>query len=214
MIYLYTGTPGSGKSYHATATIINKLKRKKKKGVNMSRVISNYVVNYKSDDFFLVDNFDLTVDYLKDFAMKYHMVGVENQTLVVLDEAQILFNSRNWNSNSKERMNWLTFFSQHRHYGFNFILITQGDFMIDKQIRGLVEYEIAHLKMNNFFSWLPLKAFLSIERWYGQKMKVGHEIIFMKKRICNYYNSFVTFKRFDECNVEVTTTVAPSNNIK
>lgn len=193
MIYLYTGTPGSGKSYHATVDIVNKLKRKKQKGLKMNRVISNYFIDINTEDFLLLDNSEMTVDYLENFARSNHMPGVESQTLVVIDECQILFNSRNWNSQSKERMKWLTFFSQHRKYGYNFILIAQADFMIDKQIRGLIEYEVAHLKINNFFSMLPIKTFLAVTRWYGQRMKVGHEVIVMRKKICNYYNSFGTF---------------------
>ena len=38
-IYLYTGTPGSGKSYHAIKDILVKLKRKDKKGTKYSRVL-------------------------------------------------------------------------------------------------------------------------------------------------------------------------------
>lgn len=194
MIYLYTGTPGSGKSYHATYDIINKLKRKVKKGLKMNRVISNYYLDVNNnDDFVLVDNSDLTVEYLENFAISNHKPGIEAQTLVVIDECQILFNSRNWNSQSRERMKWLTFFSQHRKYGYNFILIAQADFMIDKQIRGLIEYEVAHMKINNFFSLLPIKAFLAVTRWYGQRMKVNHDIIVMRKKICKAYNSFGTF---------------------
>lgn len=201
MIYLYTGTPGSGKSYHATYDIINKLKRKVKKGLKMNRVISNYYLDVNNnDDFILVDNSDLTVEYLEKFAIANHQPGIEAQTLVVIDECQILFNSRNWNSQSKERMKWLTFFSQHRKYGYNFILIAQADFMIDKQIRGLIEYEVAHMKINNFFALLPMKAFLAVTRWYGQRMKVNHDIIVMRKKICKAYNSFGTFIAPTEAN--------------
>ena len=39
----------------------------------------------------------------------------------------------------KDRNAWVTFFSQHRKLGFNIILITQSDRMLDKQIRSLVE---------------------------------------------------------------------------
>lgn len=42
MIYLYSGTPGSGKSYHAAADIYYRLKRSKK--TNRYRVIANFPV--------------------------------------------------------------------------------------------------------------------------------------------------------------------------
>ena len=193
MIYLYTGTPGSGKSYHASLDIYNKLKRKSKNNLKMNRVIANYFIDIESSDFYHVDNSDLKVDFLEKFAHENHKSGVEGHTLVVIDEAGSLFNSRNWNSQSKERMRWLTFFSQHRKYGYNFILISQADYFIDKQIRGLIEYEVAHMVINNFFSFLPLKSFLAVSRWYGQRMKIGHDIIFLRKKIYKIYNSFGTF---------------------
>lgn len=47
--------------------------------------------------------------------------------------------------------------------------------------------------INNFFSFLPLKSFLAVSRWYGQRMKIGHDIIFLRKKIYKIYNSFGTF---------------------
>lgn len=195
MIWLYSGTPGSGKSYHATYDIINKTKRK-----NKNKVIANYTLTLpdgQKDNFIYVDNTELTIQYLHDYARKNHFVGVEGQTLVVIDEAQILFNSRDWGTNSKKRMDWIKFFSQHRKYGYNFIMIAQFDKMIDKQIRSLIEYEVAHMKMNNFFKILPLTYFLCIERWYGQKMKLGHHVIRYSKKIAKAYNSYNTFDDTD-----------------
>ena len=43
----------------------------------------------------------------------------------------------------------MTFFSQHRKLGFNIILITQSDRMLDKQIRSLVEDEVKHALDDN-----------------------------------------------------------------
>ena len=97
------------------------------------------------------------------------------QTLIIIDEAQLIFNSRDWNGKNGDRMQWIKFFSQHRKYGYNIILIAQFDRMIDRQIRSLVEYEVAHMKMSNFFKFLPFTSFMAVMRWYGQKMKVGHD---------------------------------------
>ncbi|MDO4711181.1 MAG: zonular occludens toxin domain-containing protein [Peptostreptococcaceae bacterium] len=203
MIYLYSGTPGSGKSYHATKDIYIKLKqneRKKKKFTH--RVISNYGLDVKTDNFILLDNSEITTEYLYDFARKNHMQRVEGQTLLVIDEAQILFNSRDWNSGTKQkekekrdtRMDWIKFFSQHRKFGYNVILIAQNDRMLDRQVRALVEYEIAHMKMNNFFLVLPFTVFLAVTRWYGQKMKLDHEMILYRKKIANLYDSYGFFE--------------------
>ena len=113
MIWLYTGTPGSGKSYHAVYDIIKKLKQKEK-----NRVIANFGLNFDNqrkykeqmyNNFTYLDNSEMTVDFLIDFAVKNHEIGVENQTLVVIDEAQIIFNSRTWNIEHDNRMRWIKF---------------------------------------------------------------------------------------------------------
>ena len=189
MIYLYSGTPGSGKSYHATADIYYRLKKRK----GYKKVIANFMLNFKTDDFTYVDNHDLTIRYLTDFALKNHKLGIEGQTLIVIDEAQIIFNSRSWNTDGNSRLDWIKFFSQHRKLGFNMILIAQFDRMLDRQIRCLIEYEITHMKINNYFSIIPVSAFLAVTRWYGQKMKISHDIMLYRKKIANLYDTFAMF---------------------
>lgn len=189
MIWLYSGTPGSGKSYHAVRDIVFRLK--KRKGFN--NVIANFLINFPSKNFFYWSNSDMKVEAFYMYAARHHKIGIEGQTLVVIDEAQIIFNSRNWNTNSNERMRWIEFFSQHRKLGFNFILIAQFDRMLDRQIRCLIEYEVAHLKVNNYFRIIPITTFLAVQRWYGQKLKVGVEYIFYRKSVANYYDTMALF---------------------
>lgn len=193
MIYLYTGTPGSGKSYHATLDVYKKLNKKNRKYVD--RVISNYYLNLSKDNFIYLDNSEITTKFLYSFAVQNHKIGLENQTLLVIDEAQILFNSRDWNSSRKgeNRMDWIKFFSQHRKFGYNIILIAQNDRMIDRQIRALVEYEVAHMKINNYFRIIPITVFLAVNRWYGQKMKLSSEMFLYRKKIAALYNSYEFF---------------------
>ena len=164
MIYLYSGTPGSGKSYHAVVDIVKKLGRRDK-----NRVIANFPLAGKkiTDRFEYWDNSDITISRLTEYARKHHKLGVEGQCLIVIDEAQCIFNSRDWNGKGivhsalkkqpDSRMDWIKFFSQHRKFGFNVILIAQSDKMLDKQIRSLIEYDVKHIKMNNgFFFFLPV----------------------------------------------------------
>ncbi|SCJ52485.1 Zonula occludens toxin [uncultured Eubacterium sp.] len=195
MIWLYSGTPGSGKSYHATADIYYRLKRRK--GKRKNKVIANFPLSLDTSDFTYLDNSQLTVRRLYNYARFRHKMGVEGQTLVVIDEAQVVFNSRNWNTDSHSRMDWIIFFTQHRKLGFDFILIAQNDRMIDRQIRCLIEYEVAHMKIGNYFRILPVTAFLAVQRWYGQKMKVSHDVIVYRKRIAKLYDSYMMFDGHD-----------------
>lgn len=86
-ISLYSGTPGSGKSLHATDRIRKRLKR----GLP---VVANY--NLDVDEiphpelFTYVDNSRLTPDLLRDVARGWfgtHRFG-EDMVLVVIDECQ------------------------------------------------------------------------------------------------------------------------------
>lgn len=196
-IWLYSGTPGSGKSFHSTKDAYDKVRRKDD---SKNKVIANYMLNFNNErlqnNFIYKDNSEITIDYFINFAKENHVLGIEGQTLVILDEAGTLFNSRDWGSNSSKRMEWIKFFSQHRKLGFNFILVAQFDRMIDKQIRHLIEYEVAHMKINNFFVLLPFTFFLAVERWYGQKMKTGHITLPYRKKIANLYDSYAMFETF------------------
>ncbi len=187
MIWLYSGTPGSGKSYHAALDIKRRLRKKKK-----NRVIGNFPITI-TKNYTYIDNGSFTVKKLYNYARLYHQPGVEGQTLVVIDEAQVIFNSRNWNSSGENRMDWIVFFTQHRKLGFDFILIAQNDRMIDRQIRCLVEYEIAHMKIGNYFRLIPFTAFMCVQRWYGQRLKVGHEVIMYRKSVASIYDTFKMF---------------------
>lgn len=172
-ISLYSGTPGSYKSYHAVSDILSWLSWGK-------NVIANFPVKYdtyfkpkklaKLGSFNFVRNTDLTVEYLITYAKKHHKAGIKPQTLVVFDEASIKFNARQFDN--ADRMEWINFFANHRHFNFEVILIAQNDRMLDRQVRGLIEYDYKHraLKNMNFATFLISLVcrglFRVVELWY------------------------------------------------
>lgn len=194
-ITLFTGTPGSGKSFHCTEIVVNSLK----KGIN---IITNYPIDtskikdMKGEYIHLSEKY-ITVEYLKKHAKKYHVKGKEKQTIVIIDEAQLLFNSRDWNS--PDRKEWCSFFTIHRHLGFDFILATQKDDFIDKQIRGLIEYNHIHRnlkksKLNNIFPFMPT-IFVEIVVWYSNNMKISSRFFRYKNYIGEVYDSYIFFDK-------------------
>lgn len=198
MIYLYTGTPGSGKSLNVARDIYYRLNRNKKH----PNVIANFAINQKmiknkKANFIYKDNSELSIEFLLQYAAQNHVLGIENQTLVVVDECSVIWNSRDWNNKEfkSSRSEWLKFFVQHRKLGYNFILITQNDRQIDRQIRSLVEYEVEHRKLNNFKigKLLPFSTFIAISRWYGVNEKLGIEYFKYSKKWGNFYDSYGTF---------------------
>lgn len=192
MITLFTGTPGSGKSLHSIKKIIFNLKHGR--NVISNFPVKDYEIKKKTGSFYYKDNEALTISFLYDFAIKNHIRGKEKQTLLVIDEAQTKFNPREFRA--KDRMTWCQFFSQHRKLGYDVLLISQNDRLLDRQIRVNIEYEVRHRKVNNFGiigCLLPFSCFACIERWYGVNEKMGSEIMIYNKKIANLYDSYAIF---------------------
>lgn len=200
-ISLYSGTPGSGKSLHATRRIRNLLLHSKRP------VIANYRVNEQTkgyDRFTYCNNMDMTPQFLYDYADFYwgsraHRFK-EDWILLVIDEAQLLFNSREWNRNN--RMEWLEFFSQHRKYGYEIVFIAQFDRMIDRQIRSLIEYECKHRRLGNFgakgkaLTFLTLgELFVCVNMFYPLNERIGVDFFKAHKSIFRMYDSYTAFER-------------------
>lgn len=195
-IWLYTGTPGSGKSYHAARDIVQRLR--KGGGLIANFPVNEDYVKKKKTHVEYWDNSELTAERLVSYALEHHEIGKEGQCLLVIDECQIIFNCRDFGR--KDRNAWVQFFAQHRKLGFNVILITQSDRMMDKQIRSLVETEVKHRKLNNYgfggmiISLTTLTWFVAIDYWYGgNKLKLGQSIFPYQKRYEKVYDSYRLF---------------------
>ncbi len=220
MISLYSGTPGSGKSLHATSRIFYRLRGK-------GNVICNYPVDldncsYSFFGFWLkkifkkykphkkklgrfdyVPNGELTVSYLKQYAKKNHKGHREHETLVVIDECGIMFNPRTFAQ--KDRMEWIQFFSLHRHYGYDFILVSQSDRMVDRQIRSFFEYNHKHRNIGNFKLFGKILAllcggslFVDVVVFYSIREKVTAEWFRYSRRIASLYDTFLLYDDVEE----------------
>lgn len=203
MIWFYSGTNGSGKSLHVARDIYNRLRRRgKHNGVIATFDINTARIKPCNGIFTKVSIYDLSPAMLVSYAFKHHVLDgpvnvVEGQTLVVIDEAQRIFNPRDYDKNG--RREWLDWFPEHRKYGFNFILISPFDKMIDRQIRSLFEYHVVHRKVNNFgvigllLSLVRIRLFFAISYWSGTKQKCGVERFMASKRYTRIYNTFQRF---------------------
>lgn len=196
MITLFTGTPGSGKSLHMAERIYFNLL--------MGRpTIGNFLFNdsrfkFKKSKYIYVDNSELTSKFLIDFSVSYqkeHGNVKEGFFRLFIDEAQLLFNSRDFSR--PDRREWLKFFTLHRHYKYDIILACQFDRMLDRQVRCLVEYEFLHRKLSNFgwrgrlLNFLMFgNMFVSINFWYPLHERLGAEFFRFKKKYANCYDTF------------------------
>lgn len=201
MIKLYSGTPGSGKSLHLAESLYFRIKN------GRGAVIGNFefnTSNIKSRNkvpFNYIDNSMLSVQYLINFSKSYqleHGQVKEGTFLLVIDESQMIFNSREWQHSN--RGEWLSFFTQHRKLGYDVILVAQFDRMLDRQIRSLIEYEYIHRKVNNFGKSGFILGLLSggslfvcLEFWYPVKKQISSKFFKGKKKYFKMYDSYTLF---------------------
>lgn len=208
MIYMYTGSVGSGKSYHALELGLKILNERSKR-----HVIANFPIippkkflskkhKKKWDEICERWHFweEISVERLMVESLKRGWFGKESQCEVIIDESGILFNSRDWQKFYKQRNNWIKFLALSRKWGYDFIFIAQSDRMIDKQIRGLVEYDVKHLKANNsflfsFLNYINITLFMYIYKWYHTGVKANLRFSFYKSWIGNRYDTMRLFNQ-------------------
>lgn len=93
----------------------------------------------------------------------------EGEGLLLLDECQLVFNTRKWEKN----FDWIVFFTQHRKLHWNVVLIAHDIQMIDSQIRPLAEYASVFRNLQKVkIPWVgipvsPFPFFLVIVRYAG-----------------------------------------------
>lgn len=197
MISLYSGTPGSGKSLHVAKDI-------RDRAILGKPTIANFPANlgkYKRANYTYCPNDEMTPQYLIEYSREYFKTHrfKEGAILLIIDECQLMFNAREWQQ--KGRAEWLSFFTQHRKYGIDIILIAQFDRMVDRQIRSLIEYEFIHRKVSNYgiggmiFSFCSGgKLFIAVQMWYPLRARIGSEMFHARKKYWSIYDSFATFE--------------------
>lgn len=202
MIELYSGTPGSGKSLDCAQIITNRLCTKGCMTIGNFPIEKNNVRGKIRGHFLYIDNEFLTVDRLVRFSRNCSAyLGrklEEDEVLLIIDEAQRLFGAREWNTPGRKR--WLWLFEHHRKLGFHVILIAQFDRMLDRNIRGVLEYECIHRKVSNFGKAGKLiklfcfgEMFVTVRMWYPMKMKVGSNFFRVNKKLYSIYDTNFLF---------------------
>ena len=228
MIYFFTGKPGNGKSLHMAMIIDHALRHGK-------NVIANFEINegimpnpaagtgsarlsLKKNEYWLNNAYRdrdakrySYLDGLYSYALQFHKRNargqiIEGQTLLCIDGCQELFNTRTWNR--RDRLEWASFFRQHRKYGYTVYLISQDDRVIDKQIRAIPEYGQEHRCVNNYRFFgkilgLPAggRLFVCITRWYSKTGKDAHirsDWFVGMRRYCSFYDSCKVFRHAGE----------------
>lgn len=205
MIEIYTGTPGSGKSLHAVERMKTWIEKFRLPVIANFEFRAKALKNRGYGSFFQIPNDKLCPDVLIRFSEEYRKLRnyehvPEDEILLVVDEAQILWNSRSWQS--KDRGDWISFFTQHRKLGYKVIMIAQYIDMLDKQMRSVIEYEHMHRKVSNIGMGGKIMSFIGggnlhvdIKIYVPLNEQVGKEFYRADKRLCKLYDSYTSFTR-------------------
>lgn len=156
MIYLYYGKIGDGKTYHVVRnevlpavrsgrrvyTNIDGLSARRLQQVGGAGVV-------KLDQWHTVDQVRAAVQVAENDKDGVSL-QVEQGSLIVVDEAQLVWDARGFKDMSKGT---LSFLEQHRHWGLDVVLVTQSPGRLDKAILRLCN-ECYHVKNLRFLSGL------------------------------------------------------------
>jgi hypothetical protein len=148
-IWIFDGTPGSGKTQGAVEKIIANLKKGRKvysniEGHNDPECLEALKSMAGLSDIQFIEKFE----YIPDEKCRQFYRYVDKGSLIVVDEAHKYFNVRKWAD--KENNDFAIWASTHRHYGYELLLITQNLNRIDSSVRELAEWTYRY-KKSNFF---------------------------------------------------------------
>lgn len=149
MISCYEGLPGAGKTYDAMRKLLDNLSQGRRILTNISgpdqeekQEIIKHFLNL--DDSQLKEN----LVSLQDHQVTEFWNHINPGDLIIIDEAQNFFNSRDWQK--KENRAFGKWASEHRHQGVDLILITQNVERIESSVRSLIEFTYRYKKLNMF----------------------------------------------------------------
>lgn len=135
-IYMFSGLPGSGKSYHMVSDVVIKAL------ISGRKIFTNLPLNIEAIECFtdvgILGTHDLVTVIDSDFIQKLpdHREELLGSVLII-DEVQNYFLS----SKALTDEALVEFFTKHRHYGMDIILGTQDVLNINKVIRNLIEVD-------------------------------------------------------------------------
>lgn len=207
MISMYSGTIGSGKTYHAIEDIVEALSKGKYVIANFPLKFSPGQINRGwADRFMYVDDRYLMgrsgIKLLLETSRAYgwDVSEKEGECLVVLDEVTNYFPKED--ASKPEQRLWRTFFTQTRKLGYDFILILQDENSINKTIKKCVEYDVKHRKANNIFpfkllSIFRITIFFYVTYWCQQRTRIKSSSSIFVKRLSKMYDTKKMFFDLD-----------------
>ena len=156
MIIGFAGTPGSGKTYEAVQKILDNLQWGRIVYTNIDGISDPLCLEMIKCHCNLSDlALKQQLHFLEEWQIADFWMHVQPGSLIVLDEVQKVFSSRDWQSvKNNVFASWA---STHRHNGFDVVLISQAVERIDSAVRALLEWTYVFRKVNFFGSAIQKK---------------------------------------------------------
>lgn len=165
-VYLYYGKIGDGKTYHVLKNEVVPAARKGRRIYsNIDGLSDRRLLHYVGREVDLVQWSGVeevrAALQLEQDDKEGRSLKVQRGSLLVVDEAQMCFDSRNWKDTGPAV---LRFFEYHRHFGLDIVLITQSPGRLDKALVRLSN-EALHVKNLRFLgSWAGSRYVVNVRQ--------------------------------------------------
>lgn len=193
-IQIITGTLGGGKTLHAVEKAVNHLRRGGHVYTNIEiipKAVETWLavqgLKFEPDRLHLIPNAGI-----KSFHENLERGQPDMRVYVIIDEAGLEFNSRDWKDLNRDLLNFNVLV---RKFDIYLIYIAQKPEMLDKQFRGLCQTQIdcrnlKHYKIFGAFSLpIPLMFRVHYSLVWGKRQHVRSEPIITPKWVYPLYNS-------------------------
>lgn len=180
MITIIEGRLGGGKTYFATTIIMEYLAKGRHVWTNVDLVLDPVRAEKRQGlrrAMRVLHGVELDPGQVHTLEKVWHWHeesewGVTNDpVLVVIDEAHLFFNARNWKETHKKLEDMLSFLTQSRKACVDVLFITQHAGNVDSQFRRLIQFvwHLRNIKETgvDVLSWILADYFLAIRKDYG-----------------------------------------------
>jgi hypothetical protein len=209
MVELFEGRLGGGKTYSATVRIVDHLRRGGLVATNID-LIWDEICNYVRRVFAVVLEDDQLIRLREEDVGLFHRVTPSGTAalpvLVVIDEAHLTFNARDFAKTDKLYRETLTFLTQSRKVFTDVIFISQSVLNMDKQFMRLVQYiwrfrDLALWKIPGLGIRWPLKQILAVQFDYDGRTVLQRTFVRKDKRVFALFRTNSLLREFPRLEV-------------
>jgi Zonular occludens toxin (Zot) len=204
VIEVYEGRLGGGKTYSATVRLLDHLRRG-------GLVATNVELRWPNCKSYVADRFGVELEDDQLIRLGDDQVGLFHRftpsgtaalpVLVVIDEAHLTFNSRDYAKTDKLYRETLTFLTQSRKVHTDVIFISQSVLNMDKQFMRLVQFiwrfrDLSKWKIPGLGLAWPINQILCVQFDYDGRTVLQRQFINKDKRIFAVYETNSVLREF------------------